>query len=238
MITQYTYAGFTTPCAGDLPAAIEAAIAGVTVIQIISNSDTNESIIEVDPALTAGEKTTLDGIISAWVCPPEGNLQEVTFDASGISEGDIIEWDGNEFIFASHVPGEVDFDRQQVQTNTDFATSSQTPVDITSTTLTTKNLGDVGHYIVRYSCEFEYNQDSEFLQFSLSVGGATVLEERTAGVGGKNVSWRNFSMTHLAPSVASGTVIKMQVLTEDGEDLVIASRELVIDGVLSDSILT
>jgi len=133
--------------------------------------------------------------------------------------------------------GQVDFDRQKAQTTTTFVTTSTTLVDITSTTLTTKNLGGTGHYIITYSCEFQSNKDDKFIQFSLSVGGAALLSQRTTGVGGKNVSWRNFSMTHLAPSVASGTIIKMRVLTENGEALTVASRELVIDGVLSSNVL-
>ena len=133
--------------------------------------------------------------------------------------------------------GQVDFDRQGVQTGTLFGTTSQTFVDITGSTLTTKNLGDTGHYIITFSCEFEYDKGDKYIDFALNVGGATVLAEKTAGTAGKNVSWRNFSMTHLAPNVASGTIIKMQVLTQNGDDLFIVSRELVIDGVLSSNVL-
>ena len=133
--------------------------------------------------------------------------------------------------------GQVDFDRQGVQTLTTFATSSPTTVDITGSTLTTKDLGAVGDYVITFSCEYQAAKNDRSMTCSIDVGGSIVYTLRATGDEDKGSNWRNFSMTHLEPAVAFGTIIKAVVLSENSEAITIETRQLVIDGVLSSNVL-
>ena len=129
------------------------------------------------------------------------------------------------------------FDRQAVRTITAFNTTSATAVDITSSTLTTKNLGAVGDYIITFSCEYVIGKLDRPGLFSLNVGGSIVMTQRASGNDDKKEDFMNFSFTHLAKNVASGTIIKAQVAATGGENVQVDERELVIDGVLSANVL-
>lgn len=129
------------------------------------------------------------------------------------------------------------FDRQAVRTVTPFDTTSATAVDITSSTLTTKNLGGVGDYIITFSCEYVIGKLDTPGLFSLNVGGSVVMTQRSSGNDDKKEDFMNFSFTHLAKNVASGTIIKAQVAATGGQNVQVDERELVIDGVLSSNVL-
>jgi hypothetical protein len=55
----------------------------------------------LDRELTAGEKTTLDGIISGWTCPPVVEIVEATIDTSIAPDGSIPVWNGTEFEYVT-----------------------------------------------------------------------------------------------------------------------------------------
>ena len=131
----------------------------------------------------------------------------------------------------------VEFDRQKVQSTINYQTSNGAAQDITNASLTTTDLGGPGDYIITFSCEYIYNEDDNTAQFGIDVGGSEVVSMRASGNDGKAATWMNFSMTHLAQNVTSGTIINVTVRSNGGDTVTVQSRELVIDGVLSANVL-
>jgi len=93
---KYDYIGFTTDCPHALHDDIFETF-GIKVDQLIKYGDDNTTIY-LERALSVGEKTTLDGIISTWECPIEDVIEEVTFNTTTGLAGQVPIWDGNKFV--------------------------------------------------------------------------------------------------------------------------------------------
>ena len=127
----------------------------------------------------------------------------------------------------------VSVDRQKRDTQVPFVTTSNTLVDLNGMTLTTKDLGGVGSYVITFSCIYKHEGEDKNCRFSMNVDGVEVAFG--VAVGFKNGKRGAFSMTHKENAVTAGTVIKVQVsqasidIAED--ELTITGRHLVVDGV-------
>ena len=128
------------------------------------------------------------------------------------------------------------FDRQQASSSTQFTTTSTSLVDVTGMTLTTQNLGAAGTYEITYSCRLQIDQKSHPVTFSLSVGGSPVTS-RLQDDYDKGSRWHSFSMSYLSTGLTNGTEIKIQVSSDEGDNVDIFDRQLIIDGVRDDRVL-
>lgn len=123
-------------------------------------------------------------------------------------------------------------DRQIISLDSSDTTSS-TFVDFdTPLSLTTGNLGGTGDYIIRFSCFFENNNNSENA-FVISVDGTEASNSEVMfEVNGNQVKnrSRDISTIHLAKNITNGTVIKALYKTTNGT-LLTSKANLVIDGI-------
>lgn len=124
-------------------------------------------------------------------------------------------------------------DRQMADAATKFVTTSRTMVDLDSMTLTTKDLGEDGNYVITFSCDYKHQGDDKECHFALSIGGVEVSVGKAVGY--KKNKKGSFAMTHRENGVSAGTVIKIQVSQESTDtrkdELTVTDRRLVIDGV-------
>ena len=165
---------------------------------------------------------------------------------AAIDAGDIVVNDGTDDLSAEKgkahlflpVFGDVDHefyvsvDRQQAVASAEVKTTTKTHIDLDSMTLTTKDLGGDGNYIISFTCGYKHQGDDKDCHFCINVDGVEVAT--VAAVGYKRNKWGEFSITHQESGVTAGTVIKIQVFqasTDTKKDeLTIGTRRLVIDG--------
>lgn len=125
------------------------------------------------------------------------------------------------------------FDRQMAESSELFSTTSRTLVDLDSMTLTTRDLGASGTYVITFCCDYNHQSDADEVMFSLQVGGIEVAMGK--GIGGKRRKAMGFSMTHRVESLVNGIEIKVCVLQASTnpkkDELNIYERRLIIDGV-------
>lgn len=127
----------------------------------------------------------------------------------------------------------VTIDRQKRDTSVPFVTTSRTLVDLNGMSLTTKDLGGNGSYVITFSCIYKHEGEDKNCRFSMNVDGVEVANG--VAVGFKNGKRGSFSFTHKENAVTAGTVIKIQVsqasIDTALDELTITERHLVVDGV-------
>ena len=133
----------------------------------------------------------------------------------------------------------VTVDRQKKDTEIPFVTTSRTLIDLDRMTITTKDLGGVGSYVITFSCIYKHEGDDKNCHFSINVDGVEVASG--IAVGFNRDKKGSFSMTHKENGVSAGTVIKVQVsqqsINTNLDELTITSRHLVVDGMKGDKVL-
>jgi hypothetical protein len=179
-------------------------------------------------------------------------LRESTVLSADIDAGDIIVNDGTSdlsiergkaHLFAGvyeHLfPYHFAFDRQMAKSSELFSTTSRTLVGIDSMTLTTRDLGAPGTYVITFCCDYNHQSDADEVMFSLQVDGVEVAMGK--GIGGKFRKTVGFSMAHRAGNLVSGVEIKVYVLQSSTnptrDELNIYERRLIIDGVHDENVV-
>lgn len=132
-------------------------------------------------------------------------------------------------------------DRQMASSGVLSSTTSTSFLDLNSMTLTSKDLGSTGTYLVSFSSQVSCNRNGIPVDFRLVVNGVPLTNSETSYVAGRNATtnldYGTAAATWLISGVASGTTIKIQwkVAGYTGR---VAERRLVIDGVPTSDVVT
>ena len=134
-------------------------------------------------------------------------------------------------------------DRQMVLTSANMLNYGGSYIDVPGMTLTTKNLGENGTYIVSFSGIELFNSLNGSLSiYALNVGGvldASTESYASQSSSGSSPTWKAAAFTVRLGSVPSGTVIKLQVRNSQGAagQLLVEKGKLTIDGVPSSQVV-
>lgn len=166
-----------------------------------------------DPALSAGDQTVLDGIVSSTtvndIIPV---ISDITID-SGIEDRDIIIYDAAIGAWRNKNFDEVSVqkavDRQCVTSTIEVATTSKSYLDLNAMTLTANNLG-TGNYMMILDLETEEENKKEWrIIISIDDVNDSTTERIIKGL--NDIQHRNFIFK--VSGVAHGSVIKVKWLT-------------------------
>lgn len=186
----------------------------LTGLVAISVQEDNVNII-FDPALSAGDQTTLNNIVSATTINDKvTQITDMNID-TGIEDRDILiydsaagEWRNRNF---DEVSVQKAVDRQCVTSSVEIATTSKTYLDMNAMTITANNLG-TGNYMVLLDLETE-ELANRLWNVILSVDDVndTNTERITKGI--VDIQHRNFIFK--LSNIAHGAVIKVKWLTSN-----------------------
>ena len=126
-------------------------------------------------------------------------------------------------------------DRQLASSTTQTSTTSTTYIDLDSCTLTTKDLGENGTYVISFTSSNIAADSNTEANFILNIGGSDVVSTEITSYTSKS-KYETIALTHLATGIANGTVIKVRYKRAAGT-LKVDERSLVIDGVKDSSIV-
>ncbi len=117
-------------------------------------------------------------------------------------------------------------DAQIVQASTITSTTSSTPIDLNSMTLTTSNTASK-KYEVHFGCEFDEDEFKPAV-FDIVVDGVLKSRRRTAPPDDDVPG--NFQTSYLTDALATGLIIKVQFFRENDGTVEVADRTLTING--------
>jgi len=117
-------------------------------------------------------------------------------------------------------------DAQIAEATSITSTTSATPIDLDSMTLTTSNTASK-KYEVHFGCVFT-EDDFEPAVFDIVVDGVLKLRRRTAPP--EDDVPGNFQTAYLTDALADGIIIKVQFFRENGGTVEVSDRTLIING--------
>lgn len=132
-------------------------------------------------------------------------------------------------------------DRQMASSETTVSTTSTSYVDLSGMTLTTKNLGGSGTYVISFTANCVNSIRGRTNEYILNIGGSdvsaayskftTARDAEGLGDGG------NVSIVWIATGITNGTVIKVRWDSRDSGTAYTTIRRLVIDGILTTNVI-
>ena len=202
-----------------------------------------DHIVAVDDALSVwmsdvlngGESNALDAVLAAHTNPADPTLNKAVSgsgapDDSLGQDGDIcIDPDTQEYYqkvtgswtgpFALGGGGSVELDNQEVDSQSEFNTTSGSYVDLTTMTLTTSNTKNL-NYMIFFNTELSHNGENQTIDVQIVVDGvahtASIRSWESYDDSVNTFNPRNFSTMALVDNVANGKVIKVQVKSSTG----------------------
>lgn len=173
-MAQYTRT-FSTVCPGMLLEAINENV-GITpsCVQIV-NYGTGDLIFDFDGSLSAGELTTLDGILASWECPTEDPGTPADETVVNDSEvGEHILWSSDKIndMFQSGVPSSPPtlYYEESAFTSSTTSTGYQQKVRLTATV-------ESGLYLLQWSAEVQHERYTWPMGFRIQLNDSTTLSE-------------------------------------------------------------
>ena len=169
--------------------------------------------------LSAGEETALNAVVAAHTGTPTVQPGVEEPPLSGVELGD------NAGIH----------DRQAIQGTSTLQTTSQTFVDLPGMTLTTKDMGEDGSYLITFAALVLHSDQKKQVFFRLLVDGVEVaVQQLTSNFQNLEVS---FSFVHQESPTAAGKIVKMEWHNDNKGTASVTNRELVINGVPISSVV-
>lgn len=204
---------------------IDANVTIVTAINFIYVDGTDLHIHFVTD-LSGAEVTALNAVVAAHTGVPTVEPGADEPPTGGTSEED------------PEAAGSTVHDRQHVSAESSATTTSTAYVDLASMTLTTRNLGALGNYSIHFSAAMTGSSSSAEISIRFLIDGVQVAEVLELGTGLGDDS-NMLTLNHLASSLASGKIIKVQWKSDDSSHTITAKRRsLTIDGITQARVLT
>ncbi|RYD84570.1 MAG: hypothetical protein EOP84_05130 [Verrucomicrobiaceae bacterium] len=126
------------------------------------------------------------------------------------------------------------FDRQMVSAATglyNVPVTSNALMDVPGATLTTKNLGSSGTYLIHFGVSESRSAGGMYHYYILNIDGVDVPESTYWATNPGNGTWIPVSMSFRATGLTAGQVIKVRMWSGAGGTCSFISVRLVIDGV-------
>lgn len=148
------------------------------------------------------------------------------------SQGPTLSQNETVAVLGIHSGGEAggEEDAQIAEATSITSTTSSTPIDLNSMTLTTSNTA-VKKYEVHFGCVFS-NDEAEPVVFDIVVDGVLKHRRRTLPAKDGDTSDKpgNFQTSYLTDLLADGLIIKVQFFRENEDTVEVADRTLIING--------
>lgn len=144
------------------------------------------------------------------------------------SQGPALSQNETVAVLGIHSGGEAggEEDAQIAEATSITSTTSATPIDLDSMTLTTSNTADK-KYEVHFGCVFT-EDEFEPAVFDIVVDGVLKLRRRTAPP--EDDVPGNFQTSYLTDALATGLIIKVQFFRENAGTVEVSDRTLIING--------
>jgi len=127
----------------------------------------------------------------------------------------------------------IKFDSQFTGATGLVITTSTTPVDVDSMSLTTKDLGSDGNYLIKFDCAKAVSSSGSICLFYVNIDGVNVFETVSSTFANEI---QNVSVKYLATGLTSDSVVKIQHEVSTGI-LGVYDRSLIIEGILNEYLI-